>query len=107
MSDMDPSSLTDVYDAEEPEHVYTKTNGQIPHVNTAVRKASSESITDVRVLSPDHMLALEKQRQRRDREPLLYCKLITRWPVQSFRKLFYCHNETFLVFVYGDRQANG
>lgn len=32
----------------------------------------------------DHAEALQRQKERRDREPLLFCKLITRWPVKSF-----------------------
>lgn len=34
----------------------------------------------------DHQQALEKQKNRREREPLLYCKLVTKWPLQSFCK---------------------
>ncbi|WAR18662.1 DISP1-like protein [Mya arenaria] len=32
----------------------------------------------------DHMQALERQRRRREREPLLYCKLVTKYPVRAF-----------------------
>ncbi|KAL4238405.1 hypothetical protein ACF0H5_003114 [Mactra antiquata] len=32
----------------------------------------------------DHQQALDRQKSRREREPLLYCKLVTRWPLQSF-----------------------
>lgn len=28
--------------------------------------------------------ALERQRRRREQEPLLYCKLVTKWPVKAF-----------------------
>lgn len=84
VTDTHPNNLTDVFDAEAPEQAYSKTREYTTHVGKGIRETDSESDTDVRVLSPDHQLALEKQRQRREREPLLYCKLITRWPVQSF-----------------------
>ena len=36
--------------------------------------------------------ALERQKKRRDAEPLLLCKLITRWPVRAF-----CKSYNFLI----------
>lgn len=80
--DSHPTNLTDVYDAEAPEYKCSKTNGYNTQTEEVKEEAGSEP--DIRVLSPDHQEALEKQRQRREREPLLYCKLITRWPLQSF-----------------------
>ena len=101
VTDTHPNNLTDVFDAEAPEQAYSKTREYTTHVGKGIRETDSESDTDVRVLSPDHQLALEKQRQRREREPLLYCKLITRWPVQSFRKLFIIISyESVIIRVY-------
>ena len=28
--------------------------------------------------------ALERQRKRREQEPLFYCKIVTKWPVKAF-----------------------
>ena len=84
--DSQPTTLTDVYDAEAPQQKYHKTNGFVSQLEPVVI-TDSESESDVRVLSPDHQEGLEKQRERREREPLLYCKLITRWPLQSFCKM--------------------
>ena len=86
--DSHPTNLTDVYDAEAPEYKCSKTNGYNTQTEEVKEEAGSEP--DIRVLSPDHQEALEKQRQRREREPLLYCKLITRWPLQSFCKMITC-----------------
>ena len=85
VTDSQPTNLTDVYDAEAPQQKYSKSNGFTSQSEPVVMDSESES--DVRVLSPDHQEALEKQRERREREPLLYCKIITRWPLQSFCKL--------------------
>ena len=85
VTDSQPTKINDVYDAEAPQHKYSKANGLASQSQQAIEDSESES--DVRVLSSDHQEALEKQRQRREREPLLYCKLITRWPLQSFCKI--------------------
>ena len=98
VSDSDPTNIIDVYDAESPENAFTAADDVTTHVNTFVRKDSALSANDVRVLSPDHFVAKEKQRQRREKEPLLYCKLITRWPVQSFCKL-QCRISISFVFL--------
>ena len=34
----------------------------------------------------DHKLALEKQKERRERPPLFYCRVVTKWPLQAFCK---------------------
>ena len=39
-------------------------------------------------LLDDHKLALEKQKKRRERPPLFYCRVVTKWPLQTFRKFF-------------------
>ena len=80
------TTLTDVYDAEAPQQKYPKSNGFVSQLEPVVI-TDSESESDVRVLSPDHQEDLQKQRERREREPLLYCKLIKRWPLQSFCKM--------------------
>lgn len=77
VTDTHTGTLNDVYDAENPEQIYSKANGSLH-----AEKVHEE--VDIRELSPDHKIALEKQRQRREKEPLLYCKLITKWPLQSF-----------------------
>jgi len=39
---------------------------------------------DTPAANSDHAQALQKQQERREREPLFYCKLVTKWPLQSF-----------------------
>lgn len=82
-TDTHASTLNDVYDAESTDDKHPTSNGYI-HVDETEEHKSHD--IDVRELSQSHKEALERQRQRRERKPLLYCKLITRWPLQSFCK---------------------
>lgn len=56
-----------------------------PKVNNSMSRAREFSATEPAV-SEDHAQALLRLKERREREPLLYCKIVTRWPLQSFCK---------------------
>ena len=70
-------------DAEPPKYEHSKPGGYV-HIDEFTQQNGSEP--GEQALSEDHKLALEKQKKRRERKPLLYCKIITRWPLQSFCK---------------------
>ena len=53
-------------------------------------------------LLEDQKLTLEKQKKRRERPPLLYCKLVTKWPLQTFRKLYLKNCSKLLTFFFSN-----
>lgn len=42
-------------------------------------------------MSADHAQALERLKARREREPLFYCKIITKWPLRTFLITLFSH----------------
>ena len=60
------------------------------------RMKARDSRAGEETMNADHAQALERLKERREREPLFFCKIVTRWPLQSFCKFNYLYN--LLIF---------
>lgn len=62
-------------------------------------EGAGKFVDDEQPMTADHAQALARLKERREREPLFYCKIVTRWPLQSFLITLLAHISMILISI--------
>jgi hypothetical protein len=84
------NGYSSVYIVGDIDHGNRFVNTDLPHNKVRPERMDArDTSADEEPMSADHAQALQRLKDRREREPLFYCKIVTRWPLQSFCKLLF------------------
>ncbi|XP_045187392.2 uncharacterized protein LOC123545146 [Mercenaria mercenaria] len=95
----EPHVYSSVYIVGDVDKGNTFVNTELPQnkVGPEPMEGARDFCAEEEPVSADHAEALKRLKERREREPLFYCKIVTRWPLQSFLITLFAHILMILI----------